>query len=521
MFANKTVLYYTLVVSMGGFIFGFDASVISGAVGFVTTEFGLSAWQQGFVVSSPTLGGIIATFTAGAVCDVFGRRKTLIIIAFLYLVSALASAFAVDYWMLIVARFIGGMAFCSLMIAPIYIAEISPAEHRGKMVSVNQFNIVLGLSVSFFSNFYFLKLSQSDLAWVAQLGIEENVWRWMLGMEIVPALLWFILLFTVPRSPRWLIMKGHEQEAETVLRKIFKGQQVQEQIEVIKSSIIDKKSTLITGLKLLFSHRMKLPIFVGLIVGIAQQITGINVIFFYAPTIFEQSGVGTNAAFIQAVIIGVVNVIFTIVAMLTIDKFGRKPLLVIGLSGVVLSMSICFYGFKQATYTLAPEQITQLTTEYEDLTAEQFTEMQGQVYNSDLAFKKALGRHINEQTYNKHQSRLLEEATTINASLILFGIIGFVASFAMSLGPVMWVMFSEIFPNQIRGIAISLVGCVNSAVSFLVQLIFPWELATLGAALTFLLYGVCAAIALVLVLRFLPETKGKSLEEVEKSFAKI
>lgn len=521
MFANKTVLYYTLIVSMGGFIFGFDASVISGAIGFVTTEFSLTAWQQGFVVSSPTLGGIIATITAGAICDAFGRRKTLIIIAFLYLVSALASALAVDYWMLIIARFIGGMAFCSLMIAPIYIAEISPAEHRGKMVSVNQFNIVLGFSVSYFSNFYFLQLSQSDLSWVVQLGIEQNVWRWMLGMEIIPALLWFILLFTVPRSPRWLLMKGYEQEANTVLRKIFDAQQVKQQIETIKASMSEQKSTLMNGLKLLFSNRMKWPIFIGLIVGIAQQITGINVIFFYAPTIFEQSGVGTNAAFMQAVFIGVVNVIFTIIAMITIDKFGRKPLLVIGLSGVILSMTICAYGFKQATYNLTFEQVVQLTSEHEDLSVEQFAHMQGQTFNSDVEFKQALQQHISEQTYNKHQGQLLEQATNINATLILIGIIGFVASFAMSLGPVMWVMFSEIFPNQIRGLAISLVGVVNSAVSFLVQLVFPWELATLGAAMTFLIYGICAAVGLVLVLRYLPETKGKSLEEVERSFARI
>ena len=517
MFTHKSALYYTIIVSMGGFIFGFDASVISGAIGFVATEFSLSAWQQGWVVSSPTLGGIIATISAGAICDAIGRRKTLIGIALLYLVSAFFSAFATDFWMLVVARFIGGMAFCSLMIAPIYIAEISAPEHRGKLVSVNQFNIVLGFSVSYFSNFYFLQLSQSDIGWVTQLGIQENVWRWMLGMEILPALLWFVLLFTIPRSPRWLIMKGHDQEAQTVLNKLFDRETAREQLQSIRSTLSAKQEALTKRLGFLFSKKMKIPIFIGLIVGIAQQVTGINVIFFYAPTIFEQSGVGTNAAFMQAVIIGVVNVIFTIIAMMTIDKLGRKPLLLVGLSGVVLSMAICTYGFKQATYALDQETVITLSEQHESLSQADLQPLVDVTFDSDVAFKNALTSQLSESIVNQHQGDLLEAATKMNATLIMVGIVGFVASFAMSLGPVMWVMFSEIFPNHIRGIAISLVGVVNSFVSFMVQLVFPWELATLGAAMTFAIYGIFAFIALIMVIRFVPETKGQSLEMIERN----
>lgn len=515
MFQNRSVLYYTIIVSLGGFIFGFDASVISGAIGFVATEFSLSTWQQGFVVSSPTLGGIIATITAGAICDAIGRRKTLILIAFLYLVSALASALATDFWMLVTARFIGGMAFCSLMIAPIYIAEISAPEHRGKLVSVNQFNIVLGFSVSYFSNYYFLQLSQSDLAWVSQLGINEQVWRWMLGMEVIPALIWFGLLFTIPRSPRWLIMTGQKQEGHQVLTRLFGAKEADLELATIQSSLANQQPPLLARLKVLFSNKMSFAIGVGLIVGIAQQVTGINVIFFYAPTIFEQSGVGTNAAFMQAVLIGVVNVVFTIVAMMTIDRLGRKPLLIVGLSGVVLSMAVCAYGFKQATYTLTESDIQTLSAEHESLTASQLQLLKDVKFESDVAFKNALANTLSESQANEFQGALLEAATTMNARLILLGIIGFVASFAMSLGPVMWVMFSEIFPTQVRGLAISLVGVVNSFVSFMVQLIFPWELATLGAALTFAIYGAFALIALLLVIRFVPETKGKSLEQLE------
>ncbi|WP_026376341.1 sugar porter family MFS transporter [Aestuariibacter salexigens] len=516
MLENKRTLYYTLIVSLGGFIFGFDASVISGAVGFVANEFELTAWQQGFVVSSPTLGGIIATFTAGAICDAIGRRKTLIIIAFLYLISALASALAVDYWMLIAARFIGGMAFCSLMIAPIYIAEISAPEHRGKMVSVNQFNIVLGFSVSYFSNYYLLQFSQSGLPLVAELGLDQQLWRWMLGMEIVPALLWFVLLFTIPRSPRWLMMKGYQQEAENTLARLFTTGQMTEQLAQIRASVGQKQEALMTRLKFLFSHRMRFPIFIGLIVGIAQQVTGINVIFFYAPTIFEQSGVGTNAAFMQAVWIGIVNVVFTVVAMATIDRFGRKPLLIIGLSGVIISMTVCAWGFKQATYSLDDSAISAVVAKYDGLEARQFATVKDVQFDSDVAFKNAMIGVLGDKQFNQYQSDILAEASQINAKLILFGIIAFVASFAMSLGPVMWVMFSEIFPNHIRGIAISAVGVVNSLVSFLVQLVFPWELANLGAALTFMSYGAFAFIGLVLVLKYLPETKGKSLEELEQ-----
>lgn len=516
---SKT-LQYTFIVSLGGFIFGFDASVISGAIGFIANDFELSAWQQGFVVSSPTLGGIIATLTAGAICDAFGRRKTLIIIAFLYLLSAFASAFATDFTMLVVARMLGGMAFCSLMIAPIYIAEISMPENRGKMVSINQLNIVLGFSVSYFTNYYFLQLSQSDLVWVSEWGINDNVWRWMLGMEMVPALLWFVLLFTIPRSPRWLLLKGYIKEAELVLTKLFSKEVVAAEIKALEASVETHTESLKVRLGFLFSKRMRFPILIGLLVGISQQVTGINVVFFYAPTIFEQSGVGTNAAFMQAIWIGIVNIVFTIIAMATIDKFGRKPLLLIGLSGVVISMILCTWGFKQATYSLDSQSIASLSQQIDAPSASALANIQDQVFDSDVNFKNEMTELLGEQVFNNHQGEILKLATKMNATLILMGIIGFVASFAMSLGPVMWVLFSEIFPNHVRGIAISLVGVANSAVSFLVQLVFPWELATFGAAITFLVYGIMAFIGLVLVFKFLPETKGKSLEELESSLAK-
>ncbi len=482
-------LYYTLIVSLGGFIFGFDASVIAGANGFIDAEFNLSDWQQGFVVSSPTLGALIAMLFAGGVSDAIGRRKALILVAFLYLLSSVGSALAPNFELLVLSRFIGGIAFCSLIIAPLYISEISAPENRGKMVSVNQLNIVFGFALSYFTNYYLLQLSNSGAGWVAEWGIDTHLWRYMLGLEVIPAALWFGLLFTIPRSPRWLVLKGQNKEAEQVINRLFDKAQASALVEDIASSLKEKSWPFRERLGFLKAKAMRFPLMVGIIIAIAQQITGINVIFFYAPTIFEQSGVGTNAAFMQAVWIGLVNVAFTVVAMLTIDRWGRKPLLLIGLTGVVISMSICTYGFKQATYQVQQTAISEIQLDAPSV-AIKLTSLSNDTYYSDVEFKRAL----------------------------LFGIIAFVASFAMSLGPVMWAMLAEIFPNQTRALAISLVGMVNSLTSFLVQVIFPWELANLGAAATFAIYGGFALVSLILVAKFFPETKGRTLEEITEEF---
>ena len=346
------VLYYAIIVSLGGFVFGFDASVISGVVGFVTLEFELTAIQSGFVVAAPTLSGVFGTLVIGPLSDSVGRKKVLLIIAFLYLLSAVASAFATSYMMLVVARAIGGLAFTSLMIAPMYIAEIAPARLRGKLVSINQLNIVIGLSAAYFANYYLLNLSESSTQWVTDLGLDTNTWRWMLGVEIVPAVLFFAGLFFIPDSPRWLIIKGRENDARAVLKKLVPANLIENEINSIKNGQDTETTALWMRVKGIFSPKMRLALIVGVIVAVVQQITGINAIFFYAPTIFEQSGIGTDAAFAQAALIGVVNVIFTLVAIALIDRWGRRPLLLVGLSGIALSMALCTYGFAQATYQL-------------------------------------------------------------------------------------------------------------------------------------------------------------------------
>jgi MFS family permease len=233
--------------------------------------------------------------------------------------------------------------------------------------------------------------------------------------------------------------------------------------------------------------------------------------------IFEQSGIGTDASFIQAILVGLINVVFTIVAMALIDKLGRKPLLVIGVSGIALSMFVLAYSFNAATYTLTDASVAKLPTE---ITDGQLNSLKNKTFETDTEFKNAVSETIGATVANKYESELITASITMNSTLILFCILGFVASFAISLGPVMWVLFSELFPNRIRGVAISFVGFINSAVSFLVQLVFPWELSRLGTTLTFLIFGLFAFFGLLLIIKLLPETKGKSLEELEAILVK-
>jgi len=319
-------------------------------------------------------------------------------------------------------------------------------------VSFNQLNIVIGISAAFFTNYLILRLGQSDLAWAHALRLGEWNWRWMLGVEALPAIFYFLALFAVPESPRWLVMNGKDDDARRVLERVADSARAKADIEAVKASLRYEQSTERTPLRELFRPGMRLVLVIGVSVAILQQVTGINAVFFYAPMIFEQSGIGTDASFMQAVLVGLVNLVFTVLAIAFIDRVGRRPLLIAGLSGIAVCMLLLSYSFS---------------------------------------------------------------AAEMNPTVILVGILGFVASFAMSLGPVMWVLFSELFPNQSRGLAISFVGLINSAVSFAVQLIFPWELENFGNSVTFLIYGLFAIAGLMIVVRLLPETKGKSLEELE------
>jgi len=497
---------------------GFDASVISGVVKFIEPHFNLSKIQLGWSVSCLTLMATLAMMVAGPVSDIIGRRTVLKWAAVLYSVSAVGSALAPSFPVLVLARMIGGIGVgASLIIAPMFIAEISPPDSRGRLVSFNQLNIVIGISVAFFTNFLILRLGSSEAAWAETLRFSEYNWRWMLGLETLPAVFYFIALFFVPCSPRWLMMKNRSDEALVIMKKASGEETAMVEFNNIKDSIQSGVKKEKVPLNELFKPALRLVLLIGITVAVLQQITGINSVFFYAPMIFEQSGIGTDAAFSQAILVGLTNLVFTVIAILTIDKLGRKPLLGIGLAGIAVFMFLLAAGFNSASYCLSAASIEQLPDE---LDKEKLYIIQDQTFDSDIIFKDKLTEILEPSVVKEYESDLITGAIDMNPLLILFGIIGFVASFAVSIGPVMWVLFSEMFPNWIRGLAISFVGFINSLVSFSVQLVFPWELATLGTAGTFLLYGIFGAIGFGLVMFLVPETKGKSLEDLEKLLVK-
>ncbi|MDQ2178677.1 sugar porter family MFS transporter [Marinifilum sp. D714] len=503
----------SLIVALGGFLMGFDASVISGVIKFIEPQFDLSKIQLGWAVSCLTLTATLAMMLAGPVSDRFGRRTVLKCAAALYFISALGSAIAPNFIMLVLARMIGGIGVgASLIIAPMYIAEIAPPKLRGTMVSFNQLNIVLGISVAFFTNYLILQLGKSNADWATFLQFDAYNWRWMLGLEALPALLYFFLLFFVPRSPRWLAMNGLDDEALEVMNKAVGEEEAKEQLVNIARSINSSKNKERISIKELFKPSLKLVLLIGIVIAITQQITGINSVFFYAPMIFEQTGIGTDASFSQAILVGLTNLVFTLFAIWLIDRVGRKPLLVFGLFGIVVSMFVLSASFGNATYQLSEKSITECSSFIEP---SKLKEIENVVYESDIEFNNALLSSVGEQTFKEHQSEFIAKAICINPWLVLVGIIGFVASFAISIGPVMWVLFSELFPNRVRGLAISFVGLINSGISFIVQLAFPWEQMNLGNATTFLIYGIFGALGLLFVIVMLPETKGKSLEELE------
>ena len=502
-----------LFVALGGFLMGFDASVISGVVGFIEVEFSLTKIQVGWSVSSLALTATLAMMLSGPLSDRIGRRPVLRIAALLFAISAIASALAPSFYWLVVARMLGGLGVgAALIIAPMYIAEMAPPDSRGRLVSFNQLNIVIGISVAFFSNYLILTLGESGAAWTEALRLGEWNWRWMLGVETLPAALYLLALLFVPESPRWLAMRGRDDEAREVLERVGGSEQAAEDLRAVKEAIVAEAALGRVSPGTLLHPSLRLVMTIGISVGILQQITGINAVFFYAPMIFEQSGIGTNASFMQAVLVGLVNLVLTVVAMALIDRLGRRPLLGFGLTGIAVCMLTLAWGFGSATYRLDQSAIDALPAGIE---REQIELVVDTTYESDTEFRAALFATIGEDSYKRFETELVSSAITMNPLLILLAILGFVASFAVSIGPIMWVLFSELFPNRVRGVAISFVGLINSTVAFLVTFIFPWQLETLGNAGTFLIYGLFAVVGLVFVMRILPETKGRSLEELE------
>ncbi len=514
-----TAYKYAAVVALGGLIFGLDAALISGTVKFITEQFQLTDLQIGMVVSAPGFGVLLALPIASIIADKYGRKRTLQLIAGLFIVSACLSAIAPNFVCLVAARFIGGLAFTSITLASMYIGEIAPTDIRGKLVATIQINIVIGLSAAYFINFLILQASNSEAAWISTLGFDDHIWRWMLASEILPALVWLYLLRTIPRSPRWLLLMSRDDEARQVLSTLLPPDQIESEVQQIQSSfnVGEKSAPLMSQLKSLVSPAIRTAFIIGLVFAVVQQITGINAILFYAPTVFEQLGIGTDAAFMQAVFVGLISLIFTVLALSFIDRVGRRPMTLWGLLWAVSSLLICAYGFHTSTYSLTQESISNLSEHFGET---KLTALVGVVYDSDISFMAGISEVLGSDVVRSNSSELLRAAGNIPTKLILFGILSFIAAFQFSVGPVMWVVFSEIFSTRIRGVAIPTVALVTSVTSYLVQQFFPWQLSNMGARDIFLFYAISAGIGLIILFKILPETKGKTIEEIEKELAR-
>jgi len=449
-----------LIVALSGFLMGFDGSLITGAFVFVKEKFDLSILSQGWANASLVFTATIAIFVAGPLADRVGRRTVLRAAAIVFFFSAIVAAAAHSMLALIAGRMLSGFGVGAVLVAgPMYIAEISPPALRGRMVTLNQLFIVLGIALAFISNYLIIHLENFHFAWLASLRLADWNWRWMLGIGAGPALVYLFALLFVPESPRWLAMHGRLDAARRILTRLHGAAFAERELTELRDSLAHETGPREATLRDLWVPELRGVLLIGIVVGIFQQITGISSVLAYATVIFEHAGAGADASFMQTVYVGLVNLVFTVLAFLLIDKVGRRPLMLFGMAGMAASLALAAHGFGSG-------------------------------------------------------------ADASNPVLVLTGLLGFVASFATSIGPVMWVLFSEIFPNRVRALAISCVGLVNSVVCFLVQLLFPWQMERFGGATTFAIYGVCALVGLLLLAKVLPETRGRSLEELEQSLVR-
>lgn len=498
---NKSyTILISLIVALGGFLLGFDSAVISGAVKGITVYFEMTDAMLGFSVGCVVFGAMAGNLMAGPLADLFGRKKVLIIVAALFTISASWSAMATGYTEFIIARIIGGIGIGgAILIAPIYIGEIAPPKLRGRLVSFNQLNIVIGISVAYFSN-YFL------------VNIEGESWRWMLGVEAIPAAIYFLSLFAVPRSPRWLIQKlDKEEQALKTLKKIGGEEYALSTVSEIRRGLAKKESKV--KLSDIFKSKYATIMIIAFGIAFFQQITGINAVFYYAPTIFEQAGGSTDSSFLQAIVVGLTNLVFTLVAIWLIDRLGRKPLLLIGTTFMTIALLMAAFAFNNATYDFNETTLNKISNNEIKIA---LGDLKGKSFESQTALFEEVETKLSVAQFLDFKRNEITNFIQINATLVLIAILLYVASFAISLGPVMWTLLSEVFPSKIKGIAISVVGFFNSLVSFSVTQVFPWELSNLGPTATFAIYALLSFCALLFVYKFVIETKGKTLEEVEE-----
>ena len=432
------LLLVCFVAAAGGFLFGFDTSVISGVIEYLVPKFDLSVAEKGWTVSCILIGCMAGSAFSGIISRKYGRKKALMFAAIIFFLSSVGCAFSDTHTIFIIFRMIAGVSVgAASALAPIYIAEVSPAEHRGKLLTINLIAIVLGQTSAFFSNYA-----------LQNVGGENN-WRWMIGVMAIPSFLFLFFLFFVPESPRWLVEANKDNEALKVLRRLNSESIVESVFNDIKESLKQSSAKL--------SDLFKKPIFKLLIIGcllaIFQQVTGINIIMYYAPSIFKAANFAQSSALFQTALIGLVYLVFSLLAFLFVDKLGRKPLMIYGSIGMGVFLTL-------------------------------------------LAFAFIFGW----QGY-----------------LILYCIMGFIASFGFSLGPIVWVLIPEIFPNHYRSEGVAISVFIMWASNFVVTVSFPYLLNALQGY-AFFIYAVMCALCLLFSIIMLKETKGKTLEELENLY---
>jgi len=492
----------SIIVAVGGFALGHWILAISGAIPFLRDDFQLSELMVGWVTSSLVVGCMAGFLTAGFLSDRFGRKKALLATALLLSVGGICCAIAPSFIFLILGRVIGGIAIgWGLVIAPVYISEIAPTERRGSMGMINQLAIMIGISAAYFVNWLILDL------------VDVHQWRWMLGLVTVPSVLYFIFLFIVPESPRWLALKGEVDEASVILSNIGGEQYATEQICSIQEST--EKTQQSTSILQLFKGKLFTILLIGIAIGSLQQLIGINAIYYYAPDFFEKIGGSRNTAFLQACIIGIINIVFALLAMRLIDRIGRKSLLVIGIVGIIICHLVVGISFMGANYSIDDESIAKLKTNVSPELMGKIEPLKGELYTSKKAYLDDLALHLTENEFNDNKLNILKSTVTLNSIVILIAIVSFVGMYSMSLGPVTWVLLSELYPNQFRAKAISIAGFFNGLSSFIVPLLFPWELENIGEAATFFIFAAIALAGFFFISYKIPETKGKSLEEIQ------
>ncbi|MBF9236816.1 sugar porter family MFS transporter [Hymenobacter sp. BT683] len=434
---NRNVFFWSLVVALGGFLFGFDTAVISGAEKAIQQLWGLSAVEHGFTIAIALIGTVFGAIFGGIPSDKLGRRKTLVFIAVLYLVSALGAALTSSWVLFVVFRFLGGLGVgASSVTAPLYISEVSPPAVRGRMVGMFQFNIVFGILAAYLSNYLLA-------------GTGEHDWRWMLGIQAVPAVAFFLLLFRIPESPRWLLGQGRVEEGRQVLRLISAETADEDVRNILSTNAADESES-----TSLFAQAYRGPVLLAMLFAVFNQVSGINAIIYYAPRIFEMTGLGKGSALLSSAGLGLVNFAFTLLAMNFIDRFGRRKLMLIGSVGLIATLALVARAF--------------------------YTEQFGGMLVPVLLFV-------------------------------------YIAFFAFSQGAVIWVFISEIFPNNVRAKGQALGSSTHWVMAALIAFTFPWFAEHLGGGHTFAFFATMMVLQLVFVWRFMPETKGTSLEQLEKT----